>query len=56
MNWGAVGTIGEIVGAVAVVITLVCLAMQIRQNTKAVQAAAIDSATHTFSRLADRSH
>lgn len=47
MNWEAVGAVGEILGAVAVVITLVYLAMQVRQNTKAVQAAAIDSAnTH----------
>lgn len=47
MNWEAVGAAGEIIGALAVFITLVYLAIQIRQNTKAVQAAAIDSAnTH----------
>jgi hypothetical protein len=33
MNWDAIGAIGEIVGAVAVLITLIYLAMQIRQNS-----------------------
>ena len=35
MNWEAIGAVGEIVGALAVLVTLVYLAMQIRQNTKA---------------------
>ncbi len=33
MNWEAVGAISEGVGAIAVVLTLIYLAMQIRQNT-----------------------
>ena len=33
MNWDAIGAIGEIVGAIAVFVTLVYLALQIRQNT-----------------------
>lgn len=33
MNWEAIGAIGEIVGAAGVVVTLVYLAYQIRQNT-----------------------
>jgi hypothetical protein len=33
MDWNAVGAIGEIVGAIAVFLTLVYLAIQIRQNT-----------------------
>jgi hypothetical protein len=37
VNWEALGAIGEIVGAFAVVLTLVYLAVQTRQNTKAVQ-------------------
>ena len=40
MNWNAIGAVGEIVGALAVFLTLVYLAMQIRQNTKAIQASA----------------
>jgi len=33
MNWDAIGAIGEIVGAIAVLITLIYLAIQIRQNS-----------------------
>ena len=38
MNWDAIGAIGEIVGAVAVVATLFYLASQIRQNTRMARA------------------
>jgi hypothetical protein len=37
MNWEALGAIGEIVGAVAVIATLGYLALQIRQNTRNIQ-------------------
>jgi hypothetical protein len=43
MNWEALGAIGEIVGAVAVIATLGYLAVQIRQNTQTVRLAALDS-------------
>lgn len=36
MNWEAIGAIGEIIGALAVVVSLVYLSVQIRQNTKQV--------------------
>ena len=39
MNWEAIGAVGEAVGAIAVVVTLAYLAMQIRQNTDATRAA-----------------
>ena len=39
-DWGA---IGEILGAVATIATLIYLAVQIRQNTRALQAASMDS-------------
>ena len=39
MNWEAIGAIGEIVGAVAVVFTLIYLTIQLRQNTATVKAA-----------------
>ncbi len=39
-DWGAVG---EILGAIATIATLIYLAMQIRQNTQALQAASMDS-------------
>jgi hypothetical protein len=38
MNWEAIGSIGEIVGAIAVVATLGYLATQIRSNTRALSA------------------
>ena len=34
MNWDALGAIGELVGATAVVLTLGYLAVQIRQSSK----------------------
>jgi hypothetical protein len=37
MNWEAIGAIGEIVGAVAVVATLFYLAVQVRQNSRFVE-------------------
>ena len=43
MNWDAIGAIGELVSAVVVLITLVYLAVQIRQNTVAVAASTMDS-------------
>lgn len=52
MNWEAIGAIGEIAGAVGVIVTLLYLSVQIRQNTKesrltAIQAASENSAQFT---------
>ena len=41
MNWDALGAIGELVGAVAVVATLAYLAVQIRQSNKLSRATAV---------------
>jgi len=38
MNWEAIGAIGEVVGALAVVITLLFLVTQMRSNTNAIRA------------------
>jgi hypothetical protein len=38
MNWEAIGAIGEISGAAAVVVSLIYLATQVRQNTKVARA------------------
>ena len=38
MSWESISAIGEIVGAVGVVISLIYLAVQIRQNTRAMKA------------------
>lgn len=37
MNWEAIAAVGEMIGATAVVVSLVYLAVQIRQNTRQVQ-------------------
>ena len=37
MNWDAVGAIGEIVGALAVVLTLIVLIFQVRYSTRAME-------------------
>ena len=40
MNWEAIGAIGEIGGAFAVLVSLIYLAAQIRQNTKMMRSSA----------------
>lgn len=45
INWEAIGAIGEVVGAVGVITTLIYLALQIRQNTSSLKAAAKHDAT-----------
>ncbi len=37
MNWDAIGAVGEILGAAGVIVTLIYLARQIRQNTRATR-------------------
>ena len=44
MNWEAISAVGEIVGAIAVVVTLIYLAAQIRRGTSATQAASVQAA------------
>ncbi len=58
MNWDAIGSIAEVVGALAVLITLAYLAVQVRQNStqlrEATRHAKISSLDHTvemFSRF-----
>jgi len=45
MNWEAISAVGEIVGATAVVVTLIYLAVQVRHGTKATQASNVQAAT-----------
>ena len=45
MNWEAIGAVGEIVGATAVVLTLIYLAVQVRLGTRATQAASFQAAS-----------
>jgi hypothetical protein len=51
MNWEALGAIGEIVGAVAVVLSLIFLATQIRQNTRSSRTASYQAAVTSISDL-----
>ena len=37
MDWGAVGAIGETVGGIGVIVTLIYLAIQVRQNTRNIK-------------------
>ncbi len=53
MDWDAVGAIGEVLGALAVVATLGYLAIQIRQNTKAVRIQTYQAIMDSSNRLAD---
>lgn len=48
MQWDAVGAIGEVAGAAGVIITLVYLSIQLRQNTKAQRNASRLETTRSF--------
>lgn len=48
MNWEAIGAIGELIGALAVLITLVYLAAQVKQNTLALKSAAAQTVHENF--------
>lgn len=48
MNWEAIGAIGEVVGALGVVATLLYLAIQIRQNTKTMRGQALGAVTQNI--------
>ncbi len=43
MNWDAIGAVGEILGALGVLVSLLYLATQIRDNTRNLRAASLQS-------------
>ncbi len=51
MNWEAIAATGEILGAVAVLVTLIYLAAQIRQNTATVATATYDSVLNEINNI-----
>ena len=53
MNWEAIGAIGEIVGAIAVVVSLMYLAIQIRTSSSLAKAQMFQSVAAEQSRVAD---
>ena len=52
LNWEAIGAIANLFAALGVIATLIYLAMQIRQNTKAVRSSSIESLVHNLSATA----
>jgi hypothetical protein len=51
MNWEALGAIGELLGALAVVITLIYLSIQLKQNTLAMRSSKLESWVATGSSI-----
>jgi hypothetical protein len=51
MNWDAIGAIGEVVGAIAVVLSLIYVATQIKQNTAASRAQSINQINSQYGAL-----
>jgi hypothetical protein len=51
MNWEAIAAIGEILGALAVVVTVAYLAVQVRQNTASVSTSTYESVVSGFNRI-----
>ena len=45
MNWEAIGAVGEIVGAMAVIATLIYLSVQLRQNTRTIKLSSTQAVT-----------
>jgi len=45
MNWDALSAIGELLGATGVVVTLIYLSVQIRQNTRAIRGSTLNVLT-----------
>jgi hypothetical protein len=54
VNWEAAGAIGEIVGAAAVVISLIYLASQIRTQNREARAASVHQVMHEYSSAVSR--
>lgn len=53
MNWDALGAVGEIAGAIGVIVTLVYLSIQLRQNTRASKITAIQNSMENSARLSE---
>ena len=50
MNWDAIGALGEVIGAIAVVVTLIYLAAQIKQNTHALKSSTFQDISSTLAK------
>jgi len=56
VNWEAAGAIGEIVGAAAVVVSLIYLALQIRTQNREARAASVHQVLHEYSEAISKLH
>jgi hypothetical protein len=56
VNWEAIGAIGQIVGAIAVVISLIYLAREIRSNARSARMASVGTLNQWFGQLARHPH
>ena len=54
MNWEVISAIGQIVGAIAVVISLIYLATEVRSNARATRQAAMRSTVDSLNRFAQQ--
>ena len=52
INWEALGAIASLLAAIGVIVTLIYLSIQIRQNTKAVRSSSIQNLVQNFSTTA----
>ena len=52
MDWNAIGAVGELIGALAVVVSLVYLSRQVRQNTRALRTANAATVKQNFQSIA----
>ena len=51
MNWAAAGVFAEMVGAIAVVVSLLFLATEVRRNRNATESASVDALAEGFNSL-----
>ena len=49
MNWEAIGAIANLLAAIGVIASLIYLAVQIRQNTRAVRSSSVQSLVQSLS-------
>ena len=51
MNWDAIGAIAEIIGAIAVVVTLIYFSLQIRQYNRGLRSSTFHATMHEFNQI-----
>jgi hypothetical protein len=56
LNWEAIGAIGQIVGAIAVVVSLIYLAREIRSNARSARMASVGTLNRLLGQVATHPH